>query len=200
MLQITGMSLFIVSMVICCGSSLISKEIATRTPLTQMGWGFGGEEIVYSAQQAVTISLIAAIFFGLGLAGAGLGLQAQHRRAATFATILAAAATLFWLVHAVFFAAAMRSVLMTLLAAGLCLLHGLLLLFAAVAMREMRLNPPPPGHEILPADYKIPYSHMHQDPPEVRLARELEQRRQKLAVQQKELEMLEEKLRRKMDE
>jgi hypothetical protein len=39
---------------------------------------------------------------------------------------------------------------------------------------------------------------MHQDPPEVRLARELEQRRQRLAVQQKELELLEQKLRRKI--
>jgi hypothetical protein len=38
------------------------------------------------------------------------------------------------------------------------------------------------------------------DPPEVRLAAELEQRRQRLAVQQKELEMLEEKLKRKLDE
>ena len=62
----------------------------------------------------------------------------------------------------------------------------------------MRRNPPPAGFEILPADYKVPYSHMHQDPPEVRLARELEQRRQKLEVQQKELEMLEQKLHNKL--
>ena len=39
----------------------------------------------------------------------------------------------------------------------------------------------------------------NEDPPEVRLARELEQRRQRLAVEQKELEMLEEKLRKKME-
>jgi hypothetical protein len=64
----------------------------------------------------------------------------------------------------------------------------------------MKSNPPPPGHEILPADYKVPYSHYHVDPPEVRLAAELEQRRQRLAVQQKELEMLEERLKRKLDE
>jgi hypothetical protein len=64
----------------------------------------------------------------------------------------------------------------------------------------MRREPPAPGHEVLPIDYKIPYSHYHEDPPEVRLARELEERRQRLAVQQKELEMLEEKLKRKLDE
>ena len=58
----------------------------------------------------------------------------------------------------------------------------------------MHKNPPQPGHEVLPPGYKVPYSWYHQDPPEVRLAKELEQRRERLAVQQKELEMLEEKI------
>jgi hypothetical protein len=71
--------------------------------------------------------------------------------------------------------------------------------FGVAALREMRRDPPPPGHEILPTDYKVPYSHLHQDPPEVRLARELEQRRERMAVQQKELEMLEERLKRKLE-
>ena len=70
--------------------------------------------------------------------------------------------------------------------------------FSIAAWREMRRHPPPVGLEVLPADYKVPYSHLHQDPPEVRLARELESRRQKLEVQQRELEMLEDKLRRKL--
>ena len=59
---------------------------------------------------------------------------------------------------------------------------------------------PPPWLEILPADYKVPYSHLHEDPPEVRLARELEQRRERLAVQQKELEMLEGRLKKKLEQ
>ena len=76
-----------------------------------------------------------------------------------------------------------------------------LLLAAAIgAGREMRRDPPPPELEVLPADYKVPYSHYHADPPEVRLARELGQRRQRLAVQQKELEMLEEKLKRRLQQ
>ena len=74
-----------------------------------------------------------------------------------------------------------------------------MLALAVGALREMLGNPPPSGHELLPLDYKVPYSHLHADPPEVRLARELEERRQRLAVQQKELEMLEEKIRRKME-
>jgi hypothetical protein len=69
-----------------------------------------------------------------------------------------------------------------------------------VAWREMRNSPPPTGYEILPADYKIPYSHYHADPPEVRLAAEIEQRRQRLAVQKKELEMLEEKIKKILQE
>ena len=62
----------------------------------------------------------------------------------------------------------------------------------------MRKNPPPIGHEVLPGDYRIPYSHMHQDPPEVRLAKELEERKQRLLVQQKELEALEERIKRSL--
>ena len=38
------------------------------------------------------------------------------------------------------------------------------------ALREMRRDPPPRGMEVLPKDYKVPYSHYHEDPPEVRLA------------------------------
>jgi hypothetical protein len=79
-------------------------------------------------------------------------------------------------------------------------LFGGLLALAVGALREMRRDPPPAGLEVLPKDYKVPYSHYHQDPPEVRLARELEQRRERLAVQQKELEMLEGKLRHSIEQ
>ena len=57
-------------------------------------------------------------------------------------------------------------------------------------------NPPPAGLSILPEGYQIPYSHLHQDPPEVRLAKELEDRRRKLEIQQKELEALEERIKK----
>ena len=65
------------------------------------------------------------------------------------------------------------------------------------AFHEIRRTPPERDHEVLPPGYKIPYSWYHDDPPEVRLARELEERKRKLAIQQKEIEMLEEKIRRK---
>jgi hypothetical protein len=108
-------------------------------------------------------------------------------------------ATVFWAVQTLFAAQKLHSLWLATLAFALFGLFAVLTVLAAGAVREMRRDPPPVGHEILPADYKVPYSHLHEDPPEVRLARELEARRERLAVQQKELEMLERRLRRKLD-
>jgi hypothetical protein len=200
--QIIGGTLFLCSSLICCGSGLLSKDYATRSNLTHIGWHFSGDapdEPSYSAQKALTISIFAAIFFGLALAAIGLGLQAESRAAAPMARLATGAAMIFWGVQAVFAGTAVHSVLFALLGGVLAITFFVLHAFAHAAAREMKRNPPPPGHELLPPGYKIPYSHYHPDPPEVRLAAELEQRRQRLAVQQKELEMLEEKLRKKLD-
>ena len=181
-------------MFVCCGSSLLSRETATHTGLTTIGWQS------YSAQRAITVSLLASVFFGLALAGIGLGLQSQNRAAPVLSVLVTGVAEVFWIVHAIFFAQVMHSILLCLLCGVLGIGFGALFMLAIGALREMRRNPPPKGLEILPADYKVPYSHMYEDPPEVRLAKELDQRRQRLAVQQEELRMLEEKLKRKMDE
>jgi hypothetical protein len=201
--QIVGGLLFLSSSFVCCGSGLLSKDFATRSDLTHIGWHFKGDpsdQPSYSAQKALTISVFAAIFFGLALAALGLGLQAESRFAAPLATALTGAAFIFWTVQTVFAATAGRSVVFTVLAGALAAGFALLHAFAHAAATEMKRNPPPKGHEVLPPGYKIPYSHYHPDPPEVRLAAELEQRRQRLAVQQKELEMLEEKLKKKLEE
>jgi hypothetical protein len=198
--QFTGVILFVASMFICCGSSLLSKDTATHTNLTSIGWHFGSTAPTYSAQRATTISLMGAICFGIALAAIGLGLQAQNRIAPWLAAVVTAIATIFWSVHAIFFAQAMHSIWLTALCAALGIGFLALYLLAMGALKEFLRNPPPRGFEILPADYKVPYSHMHQDPPEVRMAQELDQRRQRLAVQQKELQMLEERLRRKIQE
>lgn len=199
--QFVGVILFLVSMFVCCGSSLISKNVAERHDLMAVGWDLPlpGGPYFYSAQRAITVSVLLAVFFGITLAGLGLGLQAQGRLAPYGALAVTAFATCFWAVQAVFFGDTLRSVAFAAGSAALAMVFGFLAVFAAAALREMRRDPPPPGHEVLPADYKVPYSHLHQDPPEVRLARELEQRRERLAVQQKELEMLEARLRRKLD-
>lgn len=192
--QFVGVILFLAMTFTCCGSGLLSREWATRDELSRIGWDG------YSAQRAITISVFCGVFFGIALAGVGLGLQAEHQNAATGGVALTAIGTLFWLVHTVFAVQHVRSIALILIAAALTVLFAILLTLSINALNDMRRNPPPPGHDVLPADYKVPYSHYHVDPPEVRLAAELEQRRQRLAVQQKELEMLEEKLKRRIDE
>jgi hypothetical protein len=211
--QFVGVLMFLAAMFVCCGSSLVSKDVAARHDLTRVGWGgggggagagggaagAGGAGVFYSAQRAISLSVTLAVFFGLALAGIGLGLQAQGRFAPWAAAAACGFATVFWCVQTVFFAQKLHSVLLVVLGLALSALFATLSGLALGALREMRRTPPPAGHEILPADYKVPYSHLHEDPPEVRLARELDQRRERLAVQQKELEMLEDRLRRKLE-
>ena len=192
--QVVGVLMFLAMMFVCCGSSLLNKDFATQSDLTRLAWHG------YSAQRALSIALFVGVFFGVALAGIGLGLQSENRAAPILAIGLTAVATVFWLIHLLVAAQAAGSILFSIIAAALMAIFALLLALAIGAAREMRRNPPPRGQEILPGDYKIPYSHYHADPPEVRLAAELEQRRQRLAVQQKELELLEEKLKKKMDE
>ena len=192
--QVSGCVLFLAAMFVCCGSSLLSKEWAEHTDLTKIGW------TNYSAQRALTICVAAGVFFGVALATVGLGMQAEHRRAAAMGVILTLLGAAFWLVHTIFAAAAARSIFATILAGALTIAFSVLLALAIAAEREMKRNPPGIGHELLPAGYKIPYSHYHEDPPEVRLAAELQQRRERLAVQQKELELLEERLKKKLEE
>jgi hypothetical protein len=201
--QFAGVLLFLSSMFVCCGSSLISKDVAQRHDLMQVGWTFrsaGGGTWIYSAQRAISLSVTLAVFFGLALAGIGLGLQAQRRAAPYQAVAVCAFGVLFWGCQVVFAVQKLHSVILTALGIALLSLFGILAGLSMGALREMRRTPPPPDLEILPADYKVPYSHLHEDPPEVRLARELEQRRERLAVQQKELEMLEGRLRRKLEQ
>src|SRR4051812_43611891 len=70
--QVIGGLLFITSSLICCGSSLLSKDTATHSDLTRIGWHFAGDapdQPSYSAQKALTIGVFAAVFFGLALSG-----------------------------------------------------------------------------------------------------------------------------------
>jgi hypothetical protein len=190
--QFAGVGVFVLFMFTCCMSGLLSKQVATGTALNSVGWG------AYTAQRAVSVGVVIGVLMGMTWAGIGLGLQAQRKWSATGALVSSALAGAFWIVHTIFFTVCTGSIVLSGISVLMCLICLGLLGFAIASFREMRRNPPPAGFEVLPADYKVPYSHLHDDPPEVRLAKELEQRRQKLEAQQKELEMLEEKLKRKM--
>src|SRR5688572_18643349 len=89
--QFVGVLMFLVMFFICCGSSLLSKDWATRSDLTRIGWGTASPgpsspqappQPAYSAQRALTISVFAGVLFGMSLAGVGLGMQAGSRIAA----------------------------------------------------------------------------------------------------------------------
>jgi hypothetical protein len=201
--QFTGVMLFLAMMSVCCLSSLLSKDFAAREERMQIGWHFSGDPAgapTYSYPRAVTLSVALTIFFGMAMAGVGLGLQAQRPAAPWVGSLVMGFATLFWALQTLFAVHPLRSIWMTAIALLFTLFFAGMFVLAVGAVREMRRTPPEPNLAILPADYKIPYSHLHQDPPEVRLAQELEQRRQRLAIQQKELEMLEKKLERKYDQ
>lgn len=192
--QFVGVMVFLGFFFVCCFSALLSKDTAMQTQLGTVGWGS------YTGQRAVSIAMVVGVGLGLALASIGLGLQAQRRQAPYYAVAACAFGMVFWLVHTIFFIYPLKAVILSLIAFALSALYAVLLAFAIGAYREMKQNPPPTGFEILPPEYKIPYSHLHQDPPEVRLAKELEERRRKLEVQQKELERLEQKLHRKFDQ
>jgi hypothetical protein len=169
--QWLGVVQFIVMMTICCTSSLLSKDTATHSGLDQIGLRLGATTI-YTAQQAITLSVTCGVFFGMAMAGVGLGLQSQNRRTPAAAIALTLAASLFWIAHSLFFAITMRSILLTEGCVVLSLMFVVCFGFAIAAAKEMRRDPPPSGFETLPPDYKVPYSHMHQDPPDVRYAAE----------------------------
>jgi len=186
----------------CCGSGLLGKETWKREDLMRVGWhlpGDAADQPSYSAQRATSVALVGGIGFALAVAGLGLGLQATRKSAASVAVVVTLVGLIFWIIHGVFFVQVMRAWMLAVIAFVLVSIYGVFFALAIAAWREMRRDPPPTGHEVLPEGYKIPYSWYHEDPPEVRLERELEQRRERLAVQQKELDMMEEKLRKEKE-
>src|SRR3954468_21004950 len=108
--QVVGVLMFLAMMFVCCSSSLLNKDFATHSDLTKISWHG------YTAQRALSIALFAGVFFGVALAGVGLGLQAETRRAPVLAVGLTAFATVFWMIHLLVAAQAARSVLFSLIA------------------------------------------------------------------------------------
>jgi ABC-type Fe3+ transport system permease subunit len=198
--QTVGATLFLVFTFFCCGSALTSKQWATRPDRENVGWRSSTGHIVYSERHWSIATVFGGVLFGLGVAGIGLGLQADKRPPAAIAPPLTALAAAFWTLQAAFAAQALRSIVMTIVCAALAAISAILCGLSIGALRDLSKNPPAAGHDILPADFKEPFSHLHQDSPEARLAAEIAQRRQRLEVEQKELDALERRLRRKLEQ
>src|SRR5438045_3586837 len=104
--QFVGVGLFLASMFICCGSSLLSKDTAVQAGLTEIGWHISSDPTghpIYSIQRATTLTVLAGVLFGMAMAGLGLGLQAQRPHCAAWAVTATAFAAAFWAIHALFF-------------------------------------------------------------------------------------------------
>src|SRR5688500_7569785 len=200
--QTVGGLVFLAFIFFCFGFALTSKEWATIPARDTVGWGADHHSArpLSSAREWTTATVAGGVILGLAAAGLGLGLQADKRRAAVAAVALTSLALAFWTVQAIFAAHAMRSITLSTLCFALAAIFAVLGVLAVGALRELSKNPPDPGHEILPADYQQPFSHLHQDSPEARIANEIAERKQKLEVQQKELEALERRLKRRMEE
>src|SRR5258707_3337932 len=123
--QFTGVSLFVMMMLICCSSSLLGKEAAERPDLTRIGWHFASdapEHPAYSAQRAISVALVVGLVLGLALAGAGLGLQATRPSAAIAAILITPLGSVFWIIHSLFAATVLRSVSLSCIAGVAALL------------------------------------------------------------------------------
>ncbi len=146
------------------------------------------------ARAGVMLTVMSCVVGGLAVAVSGLGLQADRPGGARFAVVsttgllvvLLLAGVGLWVGEAGIGARAGH--------AGIVLLVAILMGFSWVARAEVRRTPPPPGVDELPGDYKVPYSHYHDDPPQVRLAKEIAARKKKLEYERLELEKLEREL------
>lgn len=140
------------------------------------------------------VTALATSAGGLALAVFGLGLQADRRRASAGAAFSSVTMTLLLLVAGALLWIGGAGVIAKLWNLALLAIAGLLVAFSIAAQRNVRANPPPPNVDIVPPGKKIPYSWYHDDPPDVRLARELEARRERLDAERCELEKLEREL------
>lgn len=197
--QFTGVTLFLVFFFGCCFSALRSKEWGTATWRGEIGLRGPSGQVIYSERHVLLFLVSGGVVWGLALAGIGLGLQAQKRRAAPAAVGVSGVGLLFWLFQGYVSAWELHSIFLSLVNFGLAAVFGILLGLSLVAAREMAKNPPPAGQDLLPPDYREPFSQLSEESPEVRLARELAQRKQRLEVEQKEVEAMERRLKRKQD-
>lgn len=205
LLQTVGVILFLSS---CCVCSLSSwwqplQDHGQTLGAIQSGQPIGGSwrDLAQRPREAgYTLTVVFGTVGGLGMAVFGLGLQAERRRAgvAAFATttlllvILIFAGVLLWHGGATWAARGLHA-LLTLIVA---LLAG----FTWVAMRQVLANPPPADIDIVPPGVKIPYSFYHEDSPEVRLTKELANRRARLEAEKQDIDRLEQELNDRKDD
>lgn len=198
-LQTAGMLLFLSS---CCVCSLTGLWDPVSTPAQTIEQMRSGEPVITTVDRLFTdparagymLHAVGSTVGGLAMAVFGLGLQAERRRAgwgafisatATYGVLMTAWVCL-WLGDA---GIATKIWNLTLVFAVIVLVG-----FAWFALQQVRATPPPADIDVVPRGAKIPYSFYHDDPPDVRLAKELANRKAKLEAEREEIERLEREL------
>jgi hypothetical protein len=194
-LQAVGMMMFLATCCICSTSFLWNpilspSEAIELTQSSQSKMSTPGD----SGRTGVMLTVVTMTMGGLALATFGLGLQSDRREAALWAVITNVAMTLLFIAAGVALWMG-DSTWSVRIGHGAVLLISLILLgFTIAALREVRAAPPPADIDIIPQGTKIPYNFYHDDPPEVRLQKELDQRRAQLDHEQQELDQLKDDL------
>jgi hypothetical protein len=193
LLQAVGMMLFMTTCCVC-STSFLWDPIQSPSQAIEQSTAAPGDMFRDPGRTGHMLTLMVATVGGLALAGFGLGLQSDHRRAATGALIscaamlvvLSAAGFGLWMGETTWAVRIWHAVLslVTVITSG----------FVITAWRQVRRQPPPDDVDIVPPGTKIPYSFYHDDPPEVRLQKELDGRRARLEQEQRELDEMQKKL------
>jgi hypothetical protein len=201
-LQTVGMLLFLSS---CCACAMTGTWDPVNSPGQTIEQVRAGEPLVATidrlfadpARAGYMIHVMSSTVGGLAMAVFGLGLQAERRRAAWAAMSSVVVTAVLLLIAGVCLWIGGAAIVTKLWNAALVLVVALLAGFAWHALRQVRATPPPADVDVIPKGTKIPYSFYHDDPPEVRLAKELANRRAKLEAERAEIERLERELRDK---
>ncbi len=197
-LQTVGMLLFLSSCCVCSfagkweGWQLSDDVAGDMAKVKGLGDYFRQENW---GKVGMMLSVMFPMAGGFAMATFGLGLQADRKRAGMGALVTCLACAVIVLVGGLGIwmddeGAIWPRIWHVIVSGVMWLTVGL----SVVAYRDVRANPPADGVEILPRDYKVPYSMYHDDPPEVRLANEIAGRKANLEAQMREIEGLEKKL------
>jgi hypothetical protein len=200
LLQTIGVTLFLLNCCICSTGFLWDQKPASLEILDQARQqGLSASAMQDPAKLGVMLTVVFSTVGGLAMAACGLGLQSERRRAAwgAFGTVLVLSLILLSGGAALWIGGA--SLAAKLWNAALTLVALISLGFTWVALRQVIANPPPPDVDVVPPGTKIPYSFYHDDPPDVRLAKELAQRRAKLDAERREIDKMEQDLRDKQE-
>lgn len=199
LLQIVGFTLFLSSCCICSSTGLW-EPVADTGEITEALRS--QRDVVVSFRHmfdnptmlGYTLTAMFTTAGGLALATFGLGMQTDRKWAApaaavssvTLLVILLAAGVALWLGEGGWMYRLWHLILLAVMVLASC--------FSVAAWREVRRQPPPVDVDVVKPGTKIPYSFYHDDPPDVRLAKELANRRAQLQAEQAEVERLQREL------